>query len=34
MKALYKDLVYLTDEESVMGMRAITFLVDIDAHSK
>ena len=31
---LLSSLVYLTNEESVMGMGAITFIVDINTHSK
>ena len=34
MKALYKKLLYSSNEESVMGMGAITFVADVDAHSK
>ena len=34
MKALYKEVLYLSNEESVMGMGAMTFVADVDMHSK
>ena len=34
MNASYEELVYLTNEESVMGMGAITFVVDLSTQSK
>ena len=34
MKALYKEVLYLSNEESVMGMGAITFVADVDTYSK
>ena len=34
MEGLYKELVYLSTEESVMEMGAIGFIVDINTHSK
>ena len=34
MKALYKEVLYLSNEESVMGMGAMTFVADVGTHSK